>query len=118
MRRDTAAGRYSGGRFRCERPHQPAGEGGGGEPPILPGRDRRAHGLYLLLHKTIDVSQQRVVDWAALEGLGAGKLTVDDETAGRSFDVRCALTDREREILLAGGRLAHTRAARPGAPSR
>jgi aconitate hydratase len=49
-------------------------------------------------------------------GLAAGKLTVDDETAGRRFDVRCALTDREREILLAGGRLAHTRAAR--APDR
>jgi aconitate hydratase len=50
-------------------------------------------------------------------GLAAGKLTVDDETAGRCFDVKCPLTDREREILLAGGRLAHTRSARAAQPA-
>jgi aconitate hydratase len=49
-------------------------------------------------------------------GLAAGQLTVHDETAGRRIAVRCALTERERDILLAGGRLAHTRAlGRPAA---
>jgi aconitate hydratase len=41
-------------------------------------------------------------------GLAAGALAVEDETTGRRIQVRCSLTDREREILLAGGRLRHT----------
>jgi aconitate hydratase len=41
-------------------------------------------------------------------GLAEGRLTVEDETTGRQVAVRCVLTDREREILLAGGRLRHT----------
>jgi aconitate hydratase len=53
-------------------------------------------------------SQLRVRDLEA--GLAAGLLSVEDETAGRPIAVRCVLTDRERTILLAGGRLAHTRA--------
>jgi aconitate hydratase len=44
------------------------------------------------------------------DGLLLGTLTVEDQTTGRRLAVRCALTDRERAILLAGGRLAHTRA--------
>jgi aconitate hydratase len=44
------------------------------------------------------------------DGLAAGALVVEDRTAGRRIPVRCVLTDRERAILLAGGRLAHTRA--------
>ncbi len=44
-------------------------------------------------------------------GLAAGTLTVTDETCSHRLAVRCVLTDREREILLAGGRLAHTRRA-------
>src|SRR5262249_59177056 len=56
-------------------------------------------------------------------GLAAGALAVEDETAGRRIPVRCLMTRREREILLAGGRLRHTRggtssAAIPRAPSR
>jgi aconitate hydratase len=50
-------------------------------------------------------------------GLTAGTLGVEDETAGRRFGVRCVLTAREREILLAGGRLAHTRSSAPGGES-
>jgi aconitate hydratase len=42
--------------------------------------------------------------------LATGTLVVEDLTAGRRVVTRCALTDRERAILLAGGRLAHTRA--------
>jgi len=42
-------------------------------------------------------------------GLAAGALAVEDETAGRRIPVRCVMTRREREILLAGGRLRHTR---------
>jgi aconitate hydratase len=41
-------------------------------------------------------------------GLAAGALTVEDETSGRRIAVRCVLTEREREIVLAGGRLRHT----------
>jgi aconitate hydratase len=44
-------------------------------------------------------------------GLAAGALVVENETTGRRFEVRCALTARERDILLAGGRLEHTRRA-------
>jgi aconitate hydratase len=43
-------------------------------------------------------------------GLAAGALAVEHEPSGQAVAVRCALTPRERAILLAGGRLAHTRA--------
>jgi aconitate hydratase len=43
-------------------------------------------------------------------GLAAGALTVEDQTTGRRVVTRCVLTERERAILLAGGRLAHPRA--------
>jgi aconitate hydratase len=43
-------------------------------------------------------------------GLARGRLIVEDDTGGRRVEVRCTLTERERAILLAGGRLAHTRA--------
>jgi aconitate hydratase len=43
-------------------------------------------------------------------GLATGALTVEHEPSGRRIAVRCPLTARERAILLAGGRLAHTRA--------
>ena len=42
-------------------------------------------------------------------GLAAGALVVEDETTGQPIHVRCELTERERAILMAGGRLAHTR---------
>ncbi|MCK4374114.1 MAG: aconitate hydratase, partial [Candidatus Brocadiae bacterium] len=38
-------------------------------------------------------------------GLREGSLTVRDETGGFGFAVRADLSDREREIVLAGGRL-------------
>jgi len=47
------------------------------------------------------------------DGLAAGALTVEDDTTGRRIPVRCVLTPREREILLAGGRLRHTRSGSP-----
>jgi aconitate hydratase len=50
----------------------------------------------------------RISDIAA--SLTAGSVVVQDETAGRRIIARCILTERERAILLAGGRLAHTRA--------
>jgi aconitate hydratase len=43
-------------------------------------------------------------------GLASGALIVEDQTAGRRIEARCVLTERERAILMAGGRLAHTRA--------
>ena len=46
-------------------------------------------------------------------GLATGALEVEHEPSGRRIPVRCALTERERAILLAGGRLAHTRAHAP-----
>ena len=53
--------------------------------------------------------------------LAAGKpLTVMNERTGLRFTVRCQLTSRERDILLAGGLLAYTRGASltpPAAPS-
>jgi aconitate hydratase len=50
----------------------------------------------------------RVADVPA--GLASGTLIVENETTGGRIPARCVLTDRERAILLAGGRLAHTRA--------
>ncbi|MBI3454974.1 MAG: aconitate hydratase [Candidatus Rokubacteria bacterium] len=51
-------------------------------------------------------------------GLLNGTLTVEDETTGRRIAARCVLTGREREILLAGGRLRHTQTARePASPA-
>ncbi len=52
--------------------------------------------------------QLRIADVPA--GLATGTLVVEDQTAGRRIEARCVLTERERAILLAGGRLAHTRA--------
>jgi aconitate hydratase len=46
---------------------------------------------------------------AVTEGLTTGALVVHDEAIGRRIETRCQLTARERDILLAGGRLAHTR---------
>ena len=43
------------------------------------------------------------------EGLASGALVVEDDASGRRINVRCGLTERERAILMAGGRLAHTR---------
>jgi aconitate hydratase len=51
-------------------------------------------------------------------GLAAGALALQVEGTSRQIPVRCVLTEREREILLAGGRLRHTvrqgAGARPG----
>jgi aconitate hydratase len=41
-------------------------------------------------------------------GLAAGELVVEHAPSGRRIRARCVLTDRERAILLAGGRLRHT----------
>jgi hypothetical protein len=38
---------------------------------------------------------------------------VENQTQGRRFAARCILTEREQEILRAGGRLAHTRQTGP-----
>ena len=47
--------------------------------------------------------------------LEAGRrIAVTDERTGRTFQTRCVLTPRERDILLAGGLLAQT-AAQSGA---
>jgi aconitate hydratase len=47
--------------------------------------------------------------------LAAGKpVEVLSQRTGEAFTASCPLTPREREILLAGGLLAHTRAAREG----
>jgi len=43
-------------------------------------------------------------------GAGAERLTVKHVTKGTTFEARVALTRRERESILAGGRLAHTKA--------
>jgi aconitate hydratase len=52
--------------------------------------------------------QLRIADVSG--GLDRGTLVVQNEATGRRIEARCVLTDRERAILLAGGRLAHTRA--------
>jgi predicted aconitate hydratase len=52
--------------------------------------------------------QLRIADVSG--GLDRGTLVVQNEVTGRRIEARCVLTDRERAILLAGGRLAHTRA--------
>jgi aconitate hydratase len=46
---------------------------------------------------------------AQVEG-GANQLTVRDATKGTTFKVNVSLNRRERDYLLAGGKLAHTRA--------
>ena len=47
--------------------------------------------------------------------LAAGeRVTVTSTRTGVTFTASCPLTGRERDILLAGGLLAHTRAARGG----
>ena len=39
------------------------------------------------------------------EGIRSGRLSVNDETAGFTFEVRCELSGHQKDILLAGGRL-------------
>jgi aconitate hydratase len=46
-------------------------------------------------------------------GLVVGTVVVENQTQGRRFAARCILTEREQEILRAGGRLAHTRQTGP-----
>jgi aconitate hydratase len=43
-------------------------------------------------------------------GLDRGTLSILNATTGQRIEARCVLTARERAILAAGGRLAHTRA--------
>ena len=43
------------------------------------------------------------------EGLRLGTITVLNTTSGKKYTVTCALSKRQREILLAGGLLAYTR---------
>jgi len=45
-----------------------------------------------------------------LDGLSQNSLTAENQTVGASFKVTCVLTERERNILLAGGVLAHIKA--------
>jgi aconitate hydratase len=59
-------------------------------------------------YDTISPGDRLRIDGVAA-GLVHGALVVDDTTANRRIPVRCHLTDREREILLAGGRLADIR---------
>ena len=50
------------------------------------------------------------------DSLQAGRqIAVTNERTGRTFHVRCVLTPRERDLLLAGGLLAQTAAHSPGA---
>jgi aconitate hydratase len=49
----------------------------------------------------------RITDVPA--GLARGTLVVEDRATGRRLRAHCVLTERERRILLAGGRLAYTR---------
>ena len=39
----------------------------------------------------------------------AGKLTLTDTAAGKSYPVVCSLTERQQAILLAGGLLNYTK---------
>jgi aconitate hydratase len=56
----------------------------------------------------IDQDDEIAVE-GVIEGLRTGRIRATNRTKGRSFDLRVSLTDREREILLDGGLLAHTR---------
>jgi aconitate hydratase len=54
---------------------------------------------------------------ALAESLAAGQpVMVVNERTNRAFRVRCVLTPRERDILLAGGLLAQTAGAQPPPP--
>ncbi len=44
-------------------------------------------------------------------GMKAGKILLQNETTGKTIALVCSFTDRQREILLAGGLLAYTKAA-------
>lgn len=44
-----------------------------------------------------------------VSGMDSGKLTVIDQTTGKSFHVLCSFTERQKRILLAGGLLNYTK---------
>lgn len=46
---------------------------------------------------------------SVLCGMDSGKVTLKNETTGASFCLDCALTRRQKQILLAGGLLAYTK---------
>ena len=43
------------------------------------------------------------------EGMDTGAMTLCDETSGKSFMLSCAFTERQKDILKAGGLLAYTK---------
>ncbi len=43
------------------------------------------------------------------EGMDTGAMTLCDETSGKSFVLSCAFTERQKDILKAGGLLAYTK---------
>jgi len=65
--------------------------------------------LPLTFDKPADLDRVNQGDVLAVEdaraGLASGRLTVENRSKGSSFDVRCALSERERTVLEAGGRL-------------
>jgi aconitate hydratase len=72
----------------------------------------------LVLENPDDAAGLERDDRLRLPGLRAalasgGRVRVENTRTGTTFSASCVLTPREREILLSGGILAHTRAGRP-----
>lgn len=81
----------------------------------------RIHAANLINAGILPLTFENLADYDALQpgaqlridgiraGMAAGKLTLTDTAAGKSYPVVCSLTERQQAILLAGGLLNYTK---------
>src|SRR5262249_61432682 len=93
---------------------------------VIVGSFGRTHRANLIIWGIVALEFDDATDYEGIErddvlhvdglrdALHAGrKITVTNERTGASFQARCVLTPRERDILLAGGLLARTADSTP-----
>ena len=109
--------------FGCgsSREHAPIAIKAAGVDVVIAKSFARIHAANLINAGILPLTFADPADYAALQpgarlriddirtGMAAGKLTLTDTAAGKSYPVVCSLTERQQAILLAGGLLNYTK---------
>ena len=109
--------------FGCgsSREHAPIAIKAAGVDVVIAKSFARIHAANLINAGILPLTFENPDDYDALQpgarlriddirtGMAAGKLTLTDTAAGKSYPVVCSLTERQQAILLAGGLLNYTK---------
>ena len=109
--------------FGCgsSREHAPLAIKTAGISVVIAKSFARIHAANLINAGILPLTFENPADYDALQpgarlriddirtGMAAGKLTLTDTAAGKSYPVVCSLTERQQAILLAGGLLNYTK---------